>query len=165
MARTRLSLFGTVAAAFRGAFNKVTQQVQLGTSPHVDERVAIETRLAAAFTSLPVYWEGTPFNRPATAHVIFRIRPDTGRQISVGRGGLHRYSGTLECRIATPEDGGTAQSRTVADQLSAALGDAKFSFGTSGQITTGVPSYSSQGVVGGWHRATVAVPYRRDKSF
>lgn len=163
--RSRLSLFGTVRAAFFGPFTKTEQVFVVGGRPFEDERAAIEGRIAAGFSGYPVFWGNVPHRHVRTSHVVANLRPQSAEKMAIGRNGLHRYRGTIRFELATPEKQGTKEARTMADTLDPIIGNAKFSFGNSGQITTGVPWYETRGIENGWYRATLSVDYRRDKVF
>lgn len=175
--RSRLSLFGTVRAAFFGPFTKTAQAVAGVSRPFEDERQAIEARIAGialplflfqspfTFHQVKFYWESAPHRTPAEHHVVVKLRPETGDRISIGPRGLHRYRGTIRCEIATKEKRGSAFARTIADFIAKQMENAKFSAGNSGTISTGIPWFESRGVENGWYRATLSVDYRRDKVF
>jgi len=132
-----------------------------------DERQAIEGRLAANYSSTSIKYENVPFNQPASsAWVSLEILSGDGGQASLGGAqAIHRYGGVIQITIYTPEDTGTDAARTIADILEPIFRQKQFSQDNSGVIHTATPSFYSLGVVGGWYRSVVSIPYFRDRRF
>ena len=131
-----------------------------------DERVAVEAKMAAEYSSTTVQYENIPFSQPTdTAWVSLTILSGGGNVDSIGSGTgrLERFSGVIQIDIYVPEDGGTKAARDIADLVHAIFDNKQFSSGSSGTITTRVPSYSTLGVEGGWHHSVVSVAYHRSK--
>ncbi len=129
-----------------------------------DERLAIERRFAANYVGTVVKYENVPFVQPSTAWVSLHLLSGEGRQVSVGAArSLHRYVGVVQVDIYIPEDGGTAQSRTIADTVEAIFRGQQISAGSSGTIIFRTPFYVPHGIEAGWYRATVSTTYQRDR--
>lgn len=131
-----------------------------------DERVAIEGRFAANYSNTVIKYENIPFTEPVdTAWVTLTILSGGGNVDSIGTGDsrLERFSGVIQIDIYVPEDGGTKTARDIADLVHAIFDNVQFSSGSSGTITTRVPSYSTLGIEGGWHHSVVSVAYHRSK--
>lgn len=132
-----------------------------------DERRAIQSRMNANFTALPVRYENQPFVRPdATPWVDFQVLRGEGRRASIGiTRPLHRYAGVIQATIHVKEDSGTGTTDAHADTIEAIFRDVQFSAGNSGTITCRTPTAVSLGVDDGWHRTVVSVAYHRDRFF
>ncbi len=131
-----------------------------------DERRAFEARMAAQFTALPIKYENVPFKQPTTGWVDFQILPAGGGRISVGTTvKRHRYLGNLQIDIYLPEDTGSSDARSHADTIEAIFRDQQFSAGDSGTITCRTPVYVKGGIVKGYLRGILSIPYQRDKTF
>ena len=129
-----------------------------------DERLAIERQFANNYAGTVVKYENVPFVQPNSAWVSLHLLSGEGNQVSVGTArSLHRYVGVVQVDIYIPEDGGTAQSRTIADVVEAIFRGKQIAAGSSGTITFRTPFYVSHGIENGWYRATVSTTYQRDK--
>ena len=130
-----------------------------------DERRAIEQRFQDNFTTYPVKYENVPFTQPeGNPWVALTILSGGGEIGSLGTGmtsRLERFSGIIQIDIYTPEDDGTKTAREAADTIAAIFDVVQFEAGSSGKITTRVPSYSTMGVQNGWHHSVVSVAYHR----
>jgi len=131
-----------------------------------DERVAIESRMSDNYSSTTVKYENIPYTQPTDATwVSLTILSGSGTVDSIGSGAnrLERFSGVIQIDIYVPEDGGTKSARDIADLVHTVFDNVQFSSGSSGTITTRVPSYSTLGVEAGWHHSVVSVAYHRSK--
>jgi len=132
-----------------------------------DERHAIEKRFEANYSSTDVKYENVPFTQPDNGSwVALVILSGDGQNGSIGTGmssRLERFSGIIQVDIYTVEDGGTKSARDLADIIAAIFDNVQFNHGSSGTITTRVPSFSTLGVKEGWHHSVVSVAYQRTK--
>lgn len=132
-----------------------------------DERHAIEGRFEDNYTSTDVKYENTPFKQPSEASwAALTILPGNGEQISLGTGStgrLKRFAGIIQIDIYTKENVGTKTARNLADTIAAIFDSVQFSKGSSGTITTRVPSLITRGVEAGWLHSVVSVAYHRSK--
>ena len=113
-----------------------------------DERRAIEERLSSGFSALPIKHENVPFKPPRNSpYIALTILSGEGLNASIGTDrALLRHAGVIQLDIFVPEDTGTEISRTHGDTLSDLFKNVQFEAGSSGRITTRVPSYSTLGV-------------------
>jgi|TARA_Y100000310_G_C20704101_1_gene833182 hypothetical protein len=132
-----------------------------------DERAAIERRFGANYSATDVKYENVPFTQPErTSWVALTILSGSGTNESIGTGmssRLERFAGIIQIDVYTVEDGGTGAARNLADTIGAIFDNVQFSHGSSGTITTRVPSYSTRGIEDGWHHSVVSVAYHRSK--
>lgn len=132
-----------------------------------DERHAIEGRFEDNYSSTDVKFENTPFKQPSEASwVALTILPGNGQQMSIGTGSssrLKRFAGIIQIDIFTKENVGSKAARDLADTVAAVFDSVQFSNGSSGTITTRVPSLSTLGVENGWLHSVVSVAYHRSK--
>lgn len=131
-----------------------------------DERAAIEGRMQANFSALPVRYANVDFKQPKDAPwVAFDILTGRGEQVSLNSRPLNRYAGVIQATIHVPEETGTAVARGHADSIEAVFRNRQFSAGASGSIVTRTPYVTDLGLLDGWYRLAVSVNYRRDKTF
>ena len=129
-----------------------------------DERAAIEGRFASGYSNTPIQFEDIPFAQPSTAWVALTILSGAGINTSIGgTRQVQRFAGIIQIDVYIPEDTGTKPARDIADLVDPIFNNAQFSFGSSGTITTFVPSYQTLGVENGWYHAVVSVAYQRTK--
>jgi len=132
-----------------------------------DERRAIEKRFEDNYSSTPIKYENVAFDQPdESAWVGITILSGQGEAASIGTGmgsRLERFAGIVQIDIFTVEDTGTKTARNLADVVAAIFDNVQFSAGSSGTITTRVPSYITRGVENGWHHSVVSVAYHRSK--
>jgi len=130
-----------------------------------DERRAVETRFSGAYSSTPVKYENAIFDQPNNSSwVALTLLSGGGINASIGTTRpVKRFSGIIQIDIYTPEQGGTKAARDLGDLVAAVFDNVQFSVGSSGTITTRVPSLSTMGVQNGWYHAVVSVAYHRDK--
>lgn len=129
------------------------------------ERQAIEERLAANYSAVPIKYENLSFVPPTnTSWIALTILTGSAFQASLGTGNssrLTRFSGIIQIDIYTPEGVGTKSAKDIADVISAIYDNVQFSSGSSGTITCRVPDYKTLGIVDGWYHAVVSVAYQR----
>ncbi len=130
-----------------------------------DTRQAIESRFAANFTALPVWYEGAPFDPPKTGYVRLTILGGDGAQISTGASPLHRYAGVIMIDVFMPEETGTATGWAHCDTIEAIFRKVQFSAGNSGTILCRTPSARTLPAESGWQPFQVSVPFQRDRIF
>ncbi len=129
-----------------------------------DERRAIESRLAANWTTTSIKWENRKFVQPASAWIALTILSGSGEAVSVGGlNTLHRHAGVIQIDIYVPEFTGTQATRAYADTIDTIFREVQFSAGSSGTITCRVPDYRSLGATDGWHRSVLSIAYKRDR--
>lgn len=128
------------------------------------ERRAIENRFAANYSATGVKYENVPFDQPDNSSwVAITVLSGEGQTASIGTGSsqLKRFSGIIQMDVYTVEDGGTSGGRQLADTIATIFDNVQFSSGSSGTITTRVPSFATRGVENGWHHSVVSVAYHR----
>jgi len=130
-----------------------------------DERKAIESRMAAAWTTTPIRWENVPFAATSTPYVALFILDGEGNQVSLGSPALRRWVGIIVVQIFVQQDTGTQLARSYADTIGAIFDRAQFSSGNSGMIRCQTPSINNVGVTNGWNQINVTVPFIRDKQY
>lgn len=130
-----------------------------------DERKAIESRLAAAWTTTPIRYENIPFAERSTPYVALFIGNGEGTQVSLGTPALRRWVGIIMIQIYAPQDSGTNLSKSYADTIGAIFDRAQFSSGNSGTIRCRIPSIQNIGVTNGWNQLNVTVPFIRDRQY
>lgn len=132
-----------------------------------DERRAIEQRFETNFVAAAIKYENVPFDQPeATSWVALTILSGAGNAASIGTGSgsrLNRFAGIVQIDIFTVEETGTKTARQLADTIAAIFDNVQFSVGSSGTITTRVPSFYPRGVENGWYHSVVSVAYHRSK--
>lgn len=129
------------------------------------ERQAIEARMAAAFTTIPVRYENAPFKEIQTAYCALFVRRGEGHQITLGPAPqLNRWAGLIIVQIFVPEDTGTQVVAGYADSIADVFRRQEFSVTGSGLIRCRVPSIQEVGTRNGWYQMNVTTPYIRDKS-
>lgn len=134
-------------------------------SGFADERRAIEERLAAGFTAIPIRYENVPFQQTQTPYCALFIRRGEGNQIELGAGPrLARWAGLIVVQVFVPEDTGTQVAAQHADSIAAVFHRQDFSAGASGLIRCRVARVETIGNRHGWHQVNVVTPYIRDKS-
>lgn len=127
------------------------------------ERAAIESRLAANWTTTSIKFENTRFEQPReTAWIACYILNGDGNQISLGDNPLHRYAGVIMVQIFVPESSGTQTARGYADTIAAIYRRQQISNGSSGTITCRTPSISQGIPKDGWYQINVMCPFQRD---
>ena len=130
-----------------------------------DERKAIESRLAAAWTTTPIRYENVPFGATSSPYVALFVIDGEGQQISLGTPALRRWVGIIMIQVFVPQDTGTQLAKGYADTIGAIFDRAQFSSGNSGTIRCRVPSIQSIGIQNGWHQINVSIPFIRDKQY
>ena len=129
------------------------------------ERQAIEARLSANFTAIPIRYENVPFQETQAAYCALFIRRGEGNQITLGNSPqLQRWAGVIIAQVFVPEDGGTQTALGHADTIAAVFNRQEFSAGQSGLIRCRVARVETVGTRSGWHQLNVVIPYIRDKS-
>lgn len=129
------------------------------------ERQAIESRLAANFTAIPIQFENVPAPASKDPYCALFIRRGDGHQISLGPSPqLQRWAGLIIVQVFVPEDTGTQEIATHADNIAAVFNRQEFSSGASGLIRCRVAKVETIGVRNGWFQQNVTIPYSRDKS-
>ena len=76
---------------------------------------------------------------------------------------MKRFAGIIQIDIYTKENEGTKTAKDLADTVAAIFDSVQFSNGSSGTITTRVPSFQTLGVLDGWLHSVVSVAYHRSK--
>jgi len=130
-----------------------------------DERRAIESRMAANWTTTPIRYENVPFTETREPYVACFIRDGEGHQISLGTVALRRWSGLIIIQIFVQQDKGTTLAKTYADTVAAIFDRAEFSTGNSGPIRCRIPSITEVGVTNGWFQVNVTIPFIRDRQY
>ena len=131
-----------------------------------DERKAIESRLAAAWTTTPIRYENVPFGAISTPYVALFIIDGQGQQISLGTAPvLRRWVGIIMIQVFVPQDTGTQIVKSYADTIGVIFDRAQFSSGNSGTIRCRVPSIQSIGIQNGWQQINVSIPFIRDRQY
>jgi hypothetical protein len=130
----------------------------------VDERIAIDKQLSDSWTTTPIYRKDVPHATPTVSHVVIDMARGEGFQASLEANPLERYLGLITIHVLTPEGTGPRLAETYADTIAGLFKIKQFSYGSSGTITTRVPSIQSVGVEDGWYRTDVIIDYKRDKS-
>ena len=130
-----------------------------------NERQAIESRLAAAWTTTPIRYENVPFAQQTTPYVALFILDGQGDQISLGTPALRRWVGIIVVQVFVPQDTGTQLARSYADTIGAVFDRAQFSSGSSGMIRCRIPSVTVVGITNGWSQLNVTIPFIRDKQY
>jgi hypothetical protein len=134
-------------------------------SGFADERQAIEARLAANFSAIPIRYENAPFQEMATAYCAVFVRRGAGNQITLGPAPqLNRWAGLIIVQVFVPEDTGTQTIAGYCDSIADVFRRQEFSVGASGLIRCRVPNVTTVGTRDGWFQMNVEVPYIRDKS-
>jgi len=134
-------------------------------SGYADERQAIEARLAANFTAIPIQYENSPLQELKTAYCAVFIRRGEGHQITLGDSPqLHRWAGVIIVQVFVPEHTGTQAAATYADSIAAVFQRQEFSAGASGLIRCRTPHAEAAGARNGWYQLNVVIPYIRDKT-
>ncbi len=130
-----------------------------------DTRIAIESRLASAWTTTPIrYWSsGVPFVVPAVPYIALQIEEFDAEQISFGATRTHRYFGIITIQVLVPERQGAKAAAGYCDTLDDLFRCAQFSSGNSGVITCRTPQVRPVGVEDGWYQLNLSVDYQRDK--
>lgn len=129
------------------------------------ERNAIESRLAANWTTTPIRYENVPFRETVGPYIALFILDGEGEQISLGTPALRRWPGVIKIQVFVPQDTGTKLARTYADILGILFDRAQFSSGNSGTIRCRVPSILHVGVTNGWDQINVTIPFVRDRQY
>jgi hypothetical protein len=133
-----------------------------------DERAAIAGRFSSNWsgtTADRIRWENQKFRQPESgAWVSLSIRNGEARVAGISANDpLNRYLGIIIVDVFVPEDTGTDTARTLADAAAAIFRNVQFSAGSSGTITTRVPSIFPAGTRNGWYQLSMSVRYHRDK--
>lgn len=128
------------------------------------ERQAIESRLEANVTAIPIRYENIPFEETKDPYCAVFVRRGAGNQISLGDGAqLQRWAGVIIVQVFVPADTGTKPAAAYADMIAAVFNRQEFSVPGSGLIRCRVAHSETVGVRNGWFQINVTVPYRRDK--
>jgi hypothetical protein len=130
-----------------------------------DARNAIESRLAANWTTTPIRYENVPFKETMAPYLALFILDATGRQISLGTPAVRRWEGIIKIQVFVQADTGTKLPRTYADTVGAIFDRAQFSAGSSGTIRCRIPSAVHVGVTNGWDQVSVTIPFIRDRQY
>ena len=134
-------------------------------SGYADERRAIEARLAANFSAIPIRYENAPFQESDEAYCAVFVRRGQGHQITLGPAPqLNRWAGLIIVQVFVPEDTGTQAAAGYCDSIADVFRRQEFSAGSSGLIRCRVPNVETIGTKAGWFQMNVEVPYIRDKS-
>ena len=129
------------------------------------ERQAIESRMAANFTTIPIRYENVPFKETQTAYCALFIRRGEGHLITLGPAPqLQRWAGIIAVQVFVPEDTGTETPSSYADNIASVFNRQEFSAGASGLIRCRTPRVETVGTRNGWFQINVTTPYIRDKS-
>ena len=129
------------------------------------ERQAIESRMAANFTAIPIKFENVAFQEIQTAYCAIFVRRGEGHLITLGPAPqLQRWAGIIVVQVFVPEDTGTQTIAGYADSIAAVWNRQEFSAGASGLIRCRVAKVDTNGTRNGWYQMNVTTPYIRDKS-
>ena len=128
-------------------------------------RQAIESRLAANWTTTPIKFENVPFLETTDPYVALFILDGEGLQVSLGTPAVRRWPSVITIQVFVPQDTGTKLPRTYADTIGAIFDRAQFSAGVSGTISCGIPSISHVGITNGWDQFNVTIPLKRAKQY
>ena len=139
---------------------------------YADERQAIETRFATAWTAgsntTVKYenqkWEEPKGNNDYVALFIENLRAD---QIELRETALHRHTGMIYVNIYTKKFTGTGSARILGDEIAVIFRRATFDSGSpkTGTIICYSPHYEIVGEEQGRFVSRVSVPFYRDTSF
>jgi len=130
-----------------------------------DTRYAVEMRMSNNYTTHPVKYENVTFTPPANAPwVALTILDGSGINASIGTTRrVQRHSGIIQFDIYVPENNGTKTGKDIADEIDGIFNNVQISAGSSGVITTRVPSLATLGVEDGWHHMVLSVAFQRDR--
>ena len=129
------------------------------------ERQAIEARLEANFTAMPIRFENAPAAETQDPYCALFIRRGEGHQITLGPSPqLQRWAGLIVVQVFVPEDTGTQVIADYADSIAAVFNRQELSTGASGLIRCRVARVDTIGTRNGWFQMNVTIPYIRDKS-
>lgn len=130
-----------------------------------DERKAIESRFAAAWTTTPIQWTNVPFSQPSTPWVRLTLQRANGGRMTLGPTPHRQFPGTVAISIFVPEN--TAQQTVLqyADTIAAIFRDQAFACGSTGIITCRDINLHDNGTEEGWYSLVVLVDFVRDDNF
>ena len=134
-------------------------------SGFAEEAKAIETRLAAGWTTTPIRYDNAPFPETTAPYVALFILDGDGNQISLGAVALRRWVGLIVLQIFVPQDTGTRLAKGYANTLGALFDRAEFPVENGGLIRCRVPSIAEIGIRNGWNQLNVTIPFTRDKQY
>lgn len=130
-----------------------------------DERNAIESRMAANWTTTATRYENVPFKETADPYVALFIRDGEGTQVSLGTVALRRWPGLIIVQVFVKPDTGTKLAKTYAETIGAIFDRAEFSVPNGGSITCRIPSVAAVGLKHGWYQVNVTIPFIRDRQY
>jgi hypothetical protein len=130
-----------------------------------DARNAIESRMAANWSTTPIRYENVPFKETADPYVALFIRDGEGIQASLGQVALRRWPGLIVVQVFVLPDTGTKLAKTYAETIGAIFDRAEFAVPNGGSITCRIPSIAEVGVTNGWYQVNVTIPFIRDRQY
>lgn len=132
---------------------------------------AMETLLESRFNTqwgvtTPIAWDNVDYTPVSgTSYVTFRIMPNYGNQVSLGKHPLIRSIGLIEINVMTPVNNGRRPGATLADSVLAVFRDAYGRGWQSGTLTCHAGYISNNMKESEWYRHVVLIPFEYDESF
>lgn len=116
----------------------------------------IEKRVQDNWVTTRVQYENVKFTEPKTNENWARLRifEESANRMNIGQPPRHRHTGLIILELYVPENTGTDEIRTMADTFSDLFREAAFN-----GIQCRAPNATPVGVINGWYRYNVTVPY------
>ncbi len=124
-------------------------------------RQYIEEHFSSGWLDTSIAYENVSFSpEEGTPWVRLTILDADSRQVSMGSTKLYRNNGVIVVQIFVPENTGTGDARSMADQVAAIFRGTQFN-----GITCRAPSPRRVGTANGWYQLNVSIPFFFDTNF